>query len=59
MGIDGEEIDYSLYEYIIPSPGIPVTHEIYSNSELRTKVISELDFAYHFLPKGFTIASIT
>ena len=59
MAADGEEIDYSHYEYIIPSPGIPVTHEIYSNSELRIKVISELDFAYYFLPKGFTIASIT
>jgi UDP-N-acetylmuramoylalanine--D-glutamate ligase len=46
---------YDLYEYIVPSPGIPGTHAIYQTG----KVLSELDFAYRYLPKGFRICSVT
>ena len=47
--------DFSRFEAIIPSPWIPATHAVYHS----WKVISELDFAYGFLPKGFTIIAIT
>lgn len=40
---------------IIPSPWIPGTHVIYQTG----KVVSELDFAYRYLPRGFQIISIT
>jgi UDP-N-acetylmuramoylalanine--D-glutamate ligase len=46
---------YDAYEAIVPSPGIPGTHAIYSTG----KVVSELDFAYRYLPQGFRIISIT
>lgn len=46
---------YNQYECIIPSPGVPWTHTIYST----WKVMSELDFAYQFLPKDFQIISVT
>ena len=46
---------YDAYEYIIPSPWVPGTHPIYQTG----KILSELDFAYRFLPKGFQIISIT
>lgn len=48
-------ISYDMYDSIIPSPWIPESHEIYSTG----KVVSELDFAYHFLPKGFKTFSVT
>ncbi len=48
-------VDFSEYEAIIPSPWIPWTHRIYETG----KIISELDFAYQFLPKNFQILSIT
>lgn len=51
---DGK-IDFSLYEAIIPSPGVPWTHEIYRTG----KIIAELDFAYQFLPKNTEIIAIT
>ena len=47
--------DFSQFEDIIPSPGIPGTHPIYSTG----KIISELDFAYQFLPENFQIVTIT
>ena len=47
--------DFSHYEGIIPSPGIPPTHTIYATK----KIIGELDFAFQFLPKNFKIISIT
>jgi len=46
---------YDIYDAIIPSPGIPGTHHIYKT----WKVLSELDFAYQFLPKNFDVVSIT
>lgn len=46
---------YDAYEMIIPSPGIPGTHALYETG----KVVSELDFAYRYMPKGFQIVSIT
>lgn len=51
---DGE-IDLAPYESIIPSPWVPSHHRVYRSG----KVISELDFAYQYLPKGFEIVSIT
>ena len=56
MADDADDIsDFSSFEAIIPSPGIPGTHRIYSIG----KVISELDFAYQFLPENFQIVTIT
>lgn len=62
QGIDYEMLDdtdnvtdFSKYDVIIPSPGIPGTHPVYQTG----KVLAELDFAYQFLPKGFQIVSIT
>lgn len=47
--------DFSKYEAIIPSPGVPGTHAIYKTG----KIIAELDFASQFLPKDFEIIAIT
>lgn len=52
---DTESVDFSQYEVIIPSPGIPGTHPIYQTG----KVISELDFAYQFVPAWFQIIAVT
>lgn len=53
---DSDEIfDFSEFEAIIPSPWIPSSHRIYKTG----KVVSELDFAYQFLPKNFQIFSVT
>lgn len=38
---------YDVYDYIVPSPGVPGTHPIYQTG----KVIAELDFAYQYLPE--------
>lgn len=46
---------FDSYDVIVPSPGIPSTHKIYQTG----KVLSELDFAYQFLPKKFDIVSVT
>ncbi|NRH20739.1 UDP-N-acetylmuramoyl-L-alanine--D-glutamate ligase [Candidatus Gracilibacteria bacterium] len=46
---------FDSYDVIIPSPGIPGTHQVYKTG----KVLSELDFAYQFLPKKFDIVSVT
>ena len=46
---------YDAYEMIVPSPGIPGTHQIYQTG----KIVSELDFAYRYMPRGFQIVSIT
>ncbi len=46
---------FDRYEKIIPSPGVPASHRIYQSG----KIISELDFAYQFLPKDFTIIAVT
>lgn len=48
-------VDYSKYETIIPSPGIPSHHRVYKT----WKVKSELDFAFWFLPKDFRIIAVT
>ncbi|GAB0174433.1 MAG: UDP-N-acetylmuramoyl-L-alanine--D-glutamate ligase [Candidatus Altimarinota bacterium] len=52
---DSDELDYSRYDFIIPSPGIPSSHNVYKSG----KVKSELDFAYEFLPKSFHIVAVT
>ncbi len=52
---DSRPISYDMYDSIIPSPWIPESHEIYSTG----KVVSELDFAYRFLPKWFKTFSVT
>lgn len=46
---------YDAYEVIIPSPGVPGFHPIYKTG----KILSELDFAYQFLPADFQIISVT
>ena len=53
---DSDVIDsFESYEYIVPSPWIPGTHLIYQSG----KILSELDFAYGFMPKNFQTVSIT
>ncbi|MCK9271952.1 UDP-N-acetylmuramoyl-L-alanine--D-glutamate ligase [Candidatus Gracilibacteria bacterium] len=47
--------DFSPYDKIIPSPGVPPTNKIYKTG----KIVGELDFIYSFLPKGFQIISVT
>lgn len=47
--------DFSVYDAIIPSPGIPQSHPVYQTG----KVIAELDFARQFLPHGFEIIAVT
>jgi len=47
--------DFSVYDKIIPSPGVPPTNKIYKT----WKIIGELDFIYSFLPKWFQIISVT
>lgn len=51
---DGIE-DFSDYEAIIPSPGVPGTHRIYQTG----KIISELDFAQQFAPENTIFLGIT
>lgn len=46
---------YDAYDVIVPSPGIPSHHTIYSTG----KVMCELDFAYQYLPKAYKIVAIT
>lgn len=50
-----QPLSFASYEVIIPSPGISSSHPIYKTG----KVMSELDFAYQFLPKDFQIVSVT
>lgn len=52
---DDKISDFSEFEAIIPSPGIPGTHPIY----VTGKVIAELDFAFQFLPTNFRIFAIS
>jgi UDP-N-acetylmuramoylalanine--D-glutamate ligase len=46
---------FGVFDIIIPSPGIPGTHQIYQTG----KIVSELDFAYRYMPRWFRIISIT
>ncbi len=56
MRDDTNPVDsYEPYETIIPSPGIPSHHRVYSTG----KVMCELDFAYRYLPKGFQTIAVT
>lgn len=55
MRDDSDEVDFSRYEFIIPSPGIPSSHDVYKTWKIK----SELDFAYEFLPKSFHIVAVT
>ncbi len=48
-------LSYDAYEAIVPSPWVPGHHPLYATG----KVVSELDFAYRYLPKWFQIISIT
>ncbi|MBS9783839.1 UDP-N-acetylmuramoyl-L-alanine--D-glutamate ligase [Candidatus Gracilibacteria bacterium] len=47
--------DFDKYEYIIPSPGIPPSHRIYSTK----KILGELNFAMNFLEGKHTIITVT
>lgn len=56
MRDDSDNIEwFDMYRAIIPSPGIPSTHPIYTTD----KVIAELDFAASLLPWWFRIFAIT
>ncbi|MFA6079870.1 MAG: UDP-N-acetylmuramoyl-L-alanine--D-glutamate ligase [Candidatus Gracilibacteria bacterium] len=47
--------DFSSFEKIIPSPGIPSSHKIYETDI----IVSELDFLFPHIPTGFQIHAIT
>lgn len=47
--------NFDTYDIIIPSPGIPSSHQIYTT----WKVVSELDFLAPHIPSGFQIHAIT
>ncbi|MFZ3232751.1 MAG: UDP-N-acetylmuramoyl-L-alanine--D-glutamate ligase, partial [Patescibacteria group bacterium] len=49
------EFDAAEYLAVIPSPGVPPTNRAHSGGN----VLSELDFAHRYLPKGFKIVSVT
>lgn len=49
------EFDASEYLAVIPTPGVPPTNRAHSGGN----VLSELDFAHRYLPKGFKIVSVT
>jgi UDP-N-acetylmuramoylalanine-D-glutamate ligase len=55
--MDDQDAHFSAAEHdiLIPSPGIPPNNRAYSGHN----TISELDFAYRYLPKGFKIIAIT
>lgn len=50
-----ENIDFSLYSGIIPTPGVSPNNRIYKSD----KILSEMDFAARYLPKGFKAICIT
>ncbi len=53
---DADNIDdFSAFDTIIPSPGIPSSHKVYES----WKVISELDFLAPYIPSGFQIHAVT
>lgn len=54
---DDSDADFSPSEYaaVIPTPGVPPTNRAHSGDN----VLSELDFAHRYLPKGFKIVSVT
>lgn len=49
------EFDAGKYLAVIPTPGVPPTNRAHSGGN----VLSELDFAHRYLPKGFKIVSVT
>lgn len=49
------EFDGAEYLAVIPTPGVPPTNRAHSGGN----VLSELDFAHRYLPKGFKIISVT
>lgn len=54
---DDADVDFdpSAYDAVIPTPGVPPTNRAHSGGN----VLSELDFAHRYLPKGFRIVSVT
>lgn len=54
---DDSDEDFHAAEYsaVIPTPGVPPTNRAHSGGN----VLSELDFAHRYLPKGFKIVSVT
>ena len=62
LGIDVRSVDdadagfrASDYTAIIPTPGVNPTNRAYEAGN----ILSELDFAYRYLPSGFTIIAVT
>jgi UDP-N-acetylmuramoylalanine--D-glutamate ligase len=47
--------DLEQFDSIIPSPGISSSHPVYDTG----KIVSELDFLFSFVPKGFQIHAVT
>lgn len=50
-----ENINFSLYSGIIPTPGVSPNNRIYQSN----KILSEMDFAARYLPKRFKTICIT
>ena len=50
----------SSFDYLIKSPGVPVKHPfVLRANEIGVKVINEVELAYHLLPRGVKLISIT
>ena len=49
------DVDFSQYNAIIPTPGVSPSNRIYQSD----KILSEMDFAARYLPKGFKTVCIT
>lgn len=54
---DDSDADFQPEDYalVIPTPGVPPSNRAHSGDN----VLSELDFAYRYLPKGFKVVSVT
>lgn len=48
-------VSFDAFDSIIPSPGLPSSHRVYQTD----KIISELDYLFSCIPKGFQIHAIT
>ncbi len=48
-------VSFDEYSSIIPSPGVPSSHRVYQTD----KIISELDYLFSYVPKGFQLHAVT
>jgi UDP-N-acetylmuramoylalanine--D-glutamate ligase len=54
------EIFDDSYDYLVKNPGVKLDHPVVKKArELNIPIITELEVAYHYLPKDVTIVGIT